>query len=484
MEAAAPPYLAPGRDLRLDFFRGLALWFIFLDHIPDNIVSWLTVRNYGFSDATEIFVFISGYTAVIAYSRMMLRDGWPRAASRIYRRVWQLYVAHILLFVAFTAQIAYVSISRDTPELIEEMQLLGLGENPYRAILEAALLKYRPVNLDVLPLYIVLLAGFPLALPGLLRWPHFVIGLSLVVYAVTLHFDWNLPGYPDDKVWFFNPMAWQVVFYSGAVLAVVAPELAMARSLARDDFRACRRFTSPSPPLSPCPGSIIRWNASFRTGLPGRSIRSTRPTLMSCDSFTSWHLAWLVRLASAAKRPISQMARFGADSQMRRAFLADILLGYVSCCHCPDHRRPLRRFDSVATRCQHRRYRHHVPRGLCRELVQGRPSRPRIRRVNGRALLAFVATALVGWSATANAEMQCRASRELLDIGNPLEIARTAVAEERELRIVAMGSSSTQGYGASNPKYAYPAQLKIRARGGDAGHLHPCLQQGHGRPGR
>ncbi len=226
MEAAAPPpYLAPGRDLRLDFFRGLALWFIFLDHIPDNIVSWITVRNYGFSDATEIFVFISGYTAVIAYSRMMVREGWVRAASRIYRRVWQLYVAHILLFVAFTAQIAYVSIARNTPELIEEMQLLGLGENPYRAILEAALLKYRPVNLDVLPLYIVLLAGFPLALPGLLRWPYFVIGLSLVVYALTLHFDWNLPGYPDDKVWFFNPMAWQVVFYSGAVLAVVAHQL-------------------------------------------------------------------------------------------------------------------------------------------------------------------------------------------------------------------------------------------------------------------
>jgi hypothetical protein len=225
--APVPPYLAPGRDLRLDFFRGLALWFIFLDHIPDNFVSWLTVRNYGFSDATEIFVFISGYTAVIAYSRMMLKDGWPRAASRIFRRVWQLYVAHILLFVAFTAQIAYVSIARDTPQLIEEMQLMGLGQNPYQAILEAALLKFRPVNLDVLPLYIVLLAAFPFALPAILRWPWAVILVSLGLYAVTSHFNWNLPGYPDDKVWFFNPMAWQVVFYSGAVLAVVAPRLAI-----------------------------------------------------------------------------------------------------------------------------------------------------------------------------------------------------------------------------------------------------------------
>ena len=175
----ALPAIASGRDIRLDLFRGLALWFIFVDHIPTNIVSWFTVRNYGFSDATEIFVFISGYTAVIAYARMMQRDGWLRAAARIYRRVWQLYVAHILLFVAFTAQVIWVSIARDMPALIEEMELMGLGQNPYQAILEAALLKFRPVNLDVLPLYIVLLAAFPFVLPFVVRWPKAVIGASL-----------------------------------------------------------------------------------------------------------------------------------------------------------------------------------------------------------------------------------------------------------------------------------------------------------------
>src|SRR6476646_10069099 len=127
---AVHPVIASGRDIRLDLFRGLALWFIFVDHIPTNVVSWLTVRNYGFSDATEIFVFISGYTAVISYARMMQREGWVRAAS------------HILLFVAFSAQVAWVSISRDTPALIEEMELLGLGQNPYQAILEAALLRF------------------------------------------------------------------------------------------------------------------------------------------------------------------------------------------------------------------------------------------------------------------------------------------------------------------------------------------------------
>jgi len=222
MKTAAIPGV---RDLRLDLFRGLALWFIFIDHVPDNVVSWLTVRNYGFSDATEIFVYISGYTAVIAYSRMMARQGWMRAAARIWRRVWQLYVAHILLFVAFIAQIAWVSTKSDTAALIEEMQLLGLGQDPYRAMLEAALLNFRPTNLDVLPLYIVLLAFFPLLLPVLLRWPRAVLLASLALYAATCHFDWNLTGYPAEKVWFFNPMAWQVVFYTGAVMAVLAPNL-------------------------------------------------------------------------------------------------------------------------------------------------------------------------------------------------------------------------------------------------------------------
>jgi len=208
-----------GRDLRLDFFRGLALWFIFLDHVPDNVVSWLTVRNYGFSDATEIFVFISGYTAVIAYSSIMLRQGWPMAAARILRRVWQLYVAHIMLFVAFTAQVAWVSLSTDSKMYFEEMNLLGLLDEPTRVMVDVALLKFRPVGLDVLPLYIVLLAVFPLLLPLALHRAWIVVGGSLLLYLAARQFGWNLPGHPDGKVWFFNPFAWQLVFCLGVAFA-------------------------------------------------------------------------------------------------------------------------------------------------------------------------------------------------------------------------------------------------------------------------
>src|SRR5436305_12662802 len=81
------------RELRLDLFRGLALWLIFIDHLPPNLLTWFTIRNYGFSDATEIFIFISGYTAAFVYGRAMLESGFVVATARILKRVWQIYVA-------------------------------------------------------------------------------------------------------------------------------------------------------------------------------------------------------------------------------------------------------------------------------------------------------------------------------------------------------------------------------------------------------
>src|ERR1700690_2515473 len=108
----APAITKPGtgeRELRLDLFRGLALWLIFIDPLPQNLLTWLTIRNYGFSDATEIFIFISGYTAAFVYGRAMRDSGFVVAAARILRRVWQIYVAHVFLFTIFLAEISYVA---------------------------------------------------------------------------------------------------------------------------------------------------------------------------------------------------------------------------------------------------------------------------------------------------------------------------------------------------------------------------------------
>jgi hypothetical protein len=220
MAMASPPQSATSeRDLRLDLFRGLALWLIFLDHIPENIVNWFTIRNYGFSDATEIFIFISGYTAAFVYGRTMRERGFVLASARILRRAWQIYVAHIFLFTIFMAEIAYVAATFDNPLYAEEMKILDFLKQPDVTIFQALLLKFKPVNMDVLPLYIVLLLLFPPMLFLLLRSPNVALGGSAVVYASAWRLDWNLPAYPNG-VWYFNPFAWQLLFVFGAWCAL------------------------------------------------------------------------------------------------------------------------------------------------------------------------------------------------------------------------------------------------------------------------
>ena len=205
--------------MRLDLFRGLALWLIFIDHLPPNILTWFTIRNYGFSDATEIFIFISGYTAAFVYGRAMRERGYLIASARILRRAWQIYVAHIFLFTIFMAEIAYVAATFDNPLYAEEMNILDFLKQPDVTIFQALLLKFKPVNMDVLPLYIVLLLLFPPALAMLMWQPAFALAASALLYVLTWNFDWNLPAYPNG-VWFFNPFAWQLLFVFGAWCAL------------------------------------------------------------------------------------------------------------------------------------------------------------------------------------------------------------------------------------------------------------------------
>jgi hypothetical protein len=214
-----PPIGPTGRDLRLDLFRGLALWLIFLDHIPSNIVNWVTIRNYGFSDAAEIFVFISGYTAAFVYGRAMQERGFIVAGARIFKRVWQVYVAHVFIFVIFMAQIAYLTTSLDNPLYSEEMRAFDFLQQPGVAIVEALVLKFQPNFMDVLPLYIVLLLALPFVLWLMLRWPWLALLMSIALYAAVQRFHWNLPAYPTGT-WYFNPLAWQLIFVIGAWCAV------------------------------------------------------------------------------------------------------------------------------------------------------------------------------------------------------------------------------------------------------------------------
>ncbi|MDP3076870.1 OpgC domain-containing protein [Bradyrhizobium sp.] len=215
-ELALPP---PQRDLRLDLFRGLANWAMFLGHIFSPVLAWFSFRNYGFSDGADLFVFISGYTSALVFARKMLERGFVFGTTRLFRRVWQIYVAHVLLFVFYLASILFLADRSGASDLINQFHVAPLLLAPVETLAQGLMLKYKPLNLDVLPLYVVLMGAFAPMLWLMLRHRNWVMLGSVLLYLAARQFGWNLPSYPSG-VWYFNPFAWQLLFVLGAWLAL------------------------------------------------------------------------------------------------------------------------------------------------------------------------------------------------------------------------------------------------------------------------
>jgi hypothetical protein len=224
---------AHGRDARIDLFRGIANWFIFLDHIPDNVVNWITIRNYGFSGAADMFIFISGYAASIVYAKMTLERGFVVGASRIFKRAWQLYAAYVVLFVIYIVTITDVAARFAATDIIYEFNVTALVDHPMRTLIYGLLLESRPLNLDILQLYIPLMVFFPPVLWLMLRKPDLALAASAALYFAARAFDWNLRSLPDGN-WYFNPFCWQLLFVMGAWFALGGME--KCRSLLRSSI--------------------------------------------------------------------------------------------------------------------------------------------------------------------------------------------------------------------------------------------------------
>jgi hypothetical protein len=207
------------RDTRLALFLGIANWFLFLDHIPDNLTNWITLRNYGFSGATDLFIFISGYIAAIVYASMMLERGFIVGATRLSKQVWHLYAAYVVLFIIYIVTIGDVATRYAAPDIIYEFNIAGLVDHPIRTVAHGLLLQSKARNLDALQLYIMLMAFFPPVLWLMLRKPGLTMLGSIALYFAARAFEWNLPSFPDGY-WYFNPFCWQLLFVFGAWLAL------------------------------------------------------------------------------------------------------------------------------------------------------------------------------------------------------------------------------------------------------------------------
>jgi len=157
---------------------------------------------------------------------MMLERGFIIGASRLLKRVWQIYVAHVFLFVIYLAEIGYVAQAYGNSRFADEFNIRGFLEKPAQFLFEGLILRFKPVNMDVLPLYIALMGVFPPILWLMLRRPNMTLAASALLYLAARHFDWNLPAYPAG-VWYFNPFAWQLLFTFGAWFALGGSAQAM-----------------------------------------------------------------------------------------------------------------------------------------------------------------------------------------------------------------------------------------------------------------
>jgi len=208
------------RDLRIDFFRGLALLFIFVDHVPDNVLGKLTLRNFGFADAAEVFVLLAGFSAVLAYGRTFETQGFKAGTSRVLDRVRDLYLWHLGLIVVCAVGLRFATGVFGDPMFVRNIGVHVFTVDPARSTVLAAALVNQPNMLNILPLYIVLLLFWlPLVLWLIPHRPWHILGLSVAIWAIANALSLNLPSQQNPNGWVFNPFAWQLLVTIGALTA-------------------------------------------------------------------------------------------------------------------------------------------------------------------------------------------------------------------------------------------------------------------------
>jgi len=225
MTATAIPTTKPAkmRDPRLDFFRGIAMFVILVSHTRmDWLSDWIPAR-FGLSDAAAMFVFVSGYAGGMAFGGVYKRAGWLLGTARIGLRIWQLYIAQLAIVLAVAAvAVAANHVIPGPDDYRSILQLDHLFKDPSEALLGIATLTYVPHYLDILPVYMVVLALVPIAIL-LARFIHplAVLGASIALWALANRFGWNLPGDASEpRGWFFDPFCWQILFFTGFSLSM------------------------------------------------------------------------------------------------------------------------------------------------------------------------------------------------------------------------------------------------------------------------
>jgi hypothetical protein len=197
----------------IDFWRGFALLTIFIDHVPENIFQHVTQQNFGFSDAAELFVFLSGVSVALAYGTRFFDGETVVAVRALLRRAFTLYWVQILISLLIIAMFAGAAALWDDDDLLEDAD--AVVSNPLQTTAAMLALLHQLDNANILPLYIALLLMTPLLLVLARRDDRLMLAASAGLYLAARVFSLNLPTWPVEGSWFFNPIAWQLIFAIG-----------------------------------------------------------------------------------------------------------------------------------------------------------------------------------------------------------------------------------------------------------------------------
>lgn len=228
-QAATP---ASTRDPRLDFFRGLAMIIILFAHTPGNFFTMWIPARWGFSDATEMFVFCSGMASAIAFGRTFERAGWAMGTARVAFRCWQVYWAHIGMFCAIAAAVVALNLVETSGrDYVGQLNLYPFFNDTMPEFLGLLTLTYVPNYFDILPMYLVILAMMPVVmlLSRVNLWLTAAVVVTVWLFAQSdllevlgvPHLVLSFPAEPwSDRQWFFNPFGWQLIFFTGFALMI------------------------------------------------------------------------------------------------------------------------------------------------------------------------------------------------------------------------------------------------------------------------
>ncbi len=211
-----------GRDHRVDFLRGLALATIFINHVPGNVYEKWTPKNFGFSDAAEIFVMLAGFASAYAYFSRFERGEIWEAVRKAWRRAGVLYISHVVATVAavalFCAASLYFMDSGYLNDTIVYMDIKPLMDDPVRGFIGLIALGHQLGYFNILPMYMVLLLMLPAFMVLARLSLSLLLAVSVTLWFASAIFAFDVPNYPMPGGWFFDPFAWQLLFVIGFVL--------------------------------------------------------------------------------------------------------------------------------------------------------------------------------------------------------------------------------------------------------------------------